>query len=208
VLKADITTLERRRGYLHRLQQLRDEIRSIDEEKKALQSEIERNVEKQNASKDGLFTAIRLHFNEIVEEVLSRGALLSVSINKLGHLEFAAEILDQSGKSTSADLGHTYRKLLCIAFDMAVVRAHLADRFPTFVFHDGIFESLDDRKKQNLVAVIRRYADFGIQHFITLIDSDLPAIAAGEPPLFVPEEIVLTLHDEGADGRLFRIDAW
>jgi hypothetical protein len=36
-------------------------------------------------------------------------ALLSVSPNQEGHLEFKAEILDESGNTTSADLGHTYR---------------------------------------------------------------------------------------------------
>lgn len=58
--------------------------------------------------------------------------------------------LDESGNATSADLGHAYRKLLCIAFDLAVLRAHLDDEFPRFVYHDGVLESLDDRKKENL----------------------------------------------------------
>ena len=84
---------------------------------------------------------------------------------------FKAEILDESGNATSADLGHTYRKLLCIAFDMAVLRAHLDDKFPRFVYHDGVFESLDDRKKKNLLSTIREYAEFGIQPVITLIDT-------------------------------------
>ena len=112
--------------------------------------------------------------------MIDRKALLSVSPNQSGHLEFKAEILDESGNATSADLGHTYRKLLCIAFDMAVLRAHLDDKFPRFVYHDGVFESLDDRKKENLLAVIRRYADLGVQPVITLIDSDLPARAGRE----------------------------
>ncbi|MCV6071111.1 DUF2326 domain-containing protein, partial [Escherichia coli] len=84
-----------------------------------LQAQIEANVEKENSDQDSLFSAIRVFFNEIVEEVIDRKALLSVSPNQLGHLEFKAEILDESGNATSADLGHTYRKLLCIAFDLA-----------------------------------------------------------------------------------------
>jgi len=134
-------------------------------------------------------------------------ALLSVSPNQAGHLEFKAEILDESGNATSADLGHTYRKLLCIAFDMAVLRAHVDDKFPRFVFHDGVFESLDDRKKENLLAVIRRYADLGLQPIITLIDSDLPARADSDR-IFSVDEVVLVLHDESEQGRLFKIKAW
>lgn len=207
MLRADITSLERQRGFLHRLQELRTEIRALAEERGHLQTLIEADVEKQNSDQNSLFSAIRLFFSEIVEEVIDRKALLSVSPNQAGHLEFKAEILDESGNATSADLGHTYRKLLCIAFDMAVLRAHIDDKFPRFVYHDGVFESLDDRKKENLLAVIRRYADLGLQPVITLIDSDLPVRAKGES-VFGVDEIVLTLHDEGARGRLFKTNTW
>ena len=99
-------------------------------------------------------------------------------------------------------------QLLCIAFDLAVLRGHLDDKFPRFVFHDGVFESLDDRKKVNLLAVIRQYADLGIQPIITLIDSDLPVQGEKDPPVFGNSEIVLVLHDENEQGRLFKMRAW
>lgn len=207
-LRVDITWLERQRGFLGRLQELRTDIRALTEERAHLQTQIEDNVVHQNADKTSLFSSIRLFFNEIVEEVIDRKALLSVSPNQLGHLEFKAEILDESGNATSADLGHTYRKLLCIAFDLAVLRARLDDLFPRFVYHDGVFESLDDRKKENLLAVIRRYAELGIQPIITLIDSDLPARSGKDDLVFDPSEIVLTLHDENDQGRLFKMKPW
>ncbi|ADP09708.1 hypothetical protein EJP617_00270 [Erwinia sp. Ejp617] len=207
ILRADITSLERQRGFLHRLQELRKEIRALTEERGNLQAQIEANVEKQNSDQDSLFSAIRVFFNEIVEEVIDRKALLSVSPNQLGHLEFKAEILDESGNATSADLGHTYRKLLCIAFDLAVLRAHLDEKYPRFVYHDGVFESLDDRKKENLLAIIRRYAELGLQPIITLIDSDLP-VRAADDPVFSSDEVVITLHDEGEKGRIFKMRAW
>jgi len=207
-LRADITSLERQRGFLHRLQELRTEIRALTEERGHLQTQIEADVEKQNSDQNSMFSAIRVFFSEIVEEVIDRKALLSVSPNQVGHLEFRAEILDESGNATSADLGHTYRKLLCIAFDLAILRAHLDDKFPRFVYHDGVFESLDDRKKENLLAVIRRYAELGLQPIITLIDSDLPVRAVDEGPIFSTDEVVITLHDEGEQGRLFKMKAW
>jgi uncharacterized protein YydD (DUF2326 family) len=207
-LRADITSLERQRGFLHRLQELRTDIRALTEERGHLQTQIEVDVERQNSDKSSLFSVIRLFFSEIVEEVINRKALLSVSPNKEGHLEFKAEILDESGNATSADLGHTYRKLLCIAFDMAILRAHIEDQFPRFVYHDGVFESLDDRKKENLLTVIRRYADLGLQPTITLIDSDLPVRTEKNEPVFSKEEIVVSLHDENEQGRLFKMKAW
>ena len=207
-LRADITSLERQRGFLHRLQELRTDIRALTDERGHLQMRIEADVEQQNSEKTSLFSSIRLFFSEIVEDVIDRKALLSVSPNQLGHLEFTAEILDESGNTTSADLGHTYRKLLCIAFDLAVLRAHLNDKFPRFVYHDGALESLDDRKKENLLIVIRHYAELGLQPVITLIDSDLPSRGEEDSPVFDEGEVVLRLHDENDRGRLFKMKAW
>jgi uncharacterized protein YydD (DUF2326 family) len=207
-LRADITNYERQRGFLHRLQELRTEIRTLAEEQARLQTQIEDDVEHQNSDETSLFTTIRLFFSEIVEEVIDHKALLSVSPNQQGHLEFKAEILDESGNSTSADSGHSYRKLLCIAFDLAVLRAHISEKFPRFVYHDGVFESLDDRKKENLLAVIRQYAELGIQSIITLIDSELPVRPEKEGAVFAQNEIILTLHDESDQGRLFKMKEW
>jgi uncharacterized protein YydD (DUF2326 family) len=205
VLKADILDLERQRVFLTRLQDLRSEIRTAQERKVGIQEQIEEDVERQNTTKTSFFNRVRQFFNEIVVAVLDRRALLSVSPNAIGHLQFSAEILDETGRATSADAGHTYKKLLCIAFDMAVLRAHAGEAYPRFVFHDGVFESLDNRKKLNLLAVIREYSAFGLQQIITAIDSDLPSL--GEE-LFQDEEIILRLNDEGDAGRLFKMSAW
>lgn len=208
-LRADITSLERQRAFLRRLQDLRATIRHLAEEKEHLQARIEADVERQNSEPTSRFSSVRVFFSEVVEEVIDRKALLSVSPNQLGHLEFKAEILDDSGNATSADLGNTYRKLLCLAFDLALTRAHLAGRFPRFIFHDGVLESLDDRKKHNLLEVIRSYAELGIQHIITVIDSDLPHLSDDDgAEVFTDAEVVLRLHDEGDDGRLFKMRSW
>lgn len=207
-LRAEITSLERQREFLHRLQELYKEIRDLEHELTQLQTEIEEDVKNQNSDKLSVFSSIRLTFNEIIEQVIHRKALLSVSVNKNGHLEYKGEILDDSGNTTSAALGFTYRKLLCIAFDFAVIKTHMRERFPKFAFHDGAFESLDPRKKENLLSVLRSYSDLGIQSIVTLIDSDLPPQTDENSPVFDDEEIVLRLHDEGESGRLFKMAAW
>ncbi|MCY1669600.1 DUF2326 domain-containing protein [Novosphingobium sp. SL115] len=206
-LRADIQSLQRQRDFVHRLQQLRADIRSLQEEKIHLQSAIEADVEAKSANAHSLFSTIRLYFNEIVEEVIDSKALLNVSVNRNGHLEFKAELLDEAGNATSADRGHSYRKLLCVAFDLALIRAHLGEAFPRFAYHDGVLESLDDRKKEVLISVLRRYTGMGIQSIVTLIDSDLPKRPADQP-FFEEDEIVLLLHDEGESGRLFKMPSW
>ncbi len=206
-LRADIEGLERQREFVHRLQKLRTDVRTLAEERTHLQAAIEADVEARNADGESLFSRIRLFFNEIVEDVIDQKALLSVVVNQAGHLDFRAELLDDAGNATSADRGFSYKKLLCIAFDLALLRAHLDDAFPRFAFHDGVFESLDDRKKENLLGVIRRYSTLGLQSVITLIDSDLPP-RTDDQPVFGASEVVVLLHDESASGRLFKIKAW
>ncbi len=207
-LRADVETLERQRTQIARLQELRTKIRKLEEDVIHLQTKVEENVELQNANSESFFSSIRLYFSEIIEHVIDRKALLNVSTNRNGHLDFEAQILDQAGNNTSADMGHTYRKLLCVAFDLSILRAHLTSDFPRFTYHDGIFETLDPRKKQNLLEVVRDYCDLGVQHIITLIDSDLPQYGADEDPPISIEEVVLRLHDEGEEGRLFKMKNW
>lgn len=204
-LKADIAFLERQKEFIHKLQALRTEIRLLDEQSQKVRIDMEKDLDTQNKQKTSLFSEIRLYFSRIVEDVISRMALLNVKINREGHFDFSADILDEAGRSTSADDGHTYKKLLCVAFDLAILRAHLKDNFPRFVYHDGIFESLDDRKKINLLNVIRQYSTLGIQQIITVIDSDIPL---DTDIFFDKNEIALVLHDEGIQGRLFKLPSW
>jgi len=63
VLRADITTLERQREHLQRLQELRLEIRSLKDKLGQLQAKIEDDVESQNKNQQSLFTEIRLYFS-------------------------------------------------------------------------------------------------------------------------------------------------
>lgn len=207
-LKADIVSLLRKREYIHHLQELRTGIRAIDEEKGHIQTKIERNVDAQHSSGGSLYSTILRYFSEIVQEVIYLPALIDVTANKLGHLKFEAEILDESENSSSADDGHTYRKLLCIAFDMAVLRAYKDVEFPRFVFHDGVLESLDPRKKRNLIEVMRRYSDYGLQQIVTIIQPDLWDMSVGQSIEIADEEIILRLHDDGESGRLFKMKGW
>jgi uncharacterized protein YydD (DUF2326 family) len=208
-LRADIVSLERQRDFLARRRELRERISLMTEDLRQRQKQIESDVIDKRGDSSGFFAKIQLFFSEIVEDVIAHKVLLRVKLSeKTKHMEFKAEILDESGNATSAGLGHTYRKLLCVAFDLAVLRAHLDASYPRFVFHDGVFESLDDRKKENLLAVFRQYAALGLQPIITLIDSDMPVHGEQEGPVFEPGEIILTLHDEGDEGRLFKMPPW
>lgn len=207
-LQADVISLKRQRETLQAMHRLRIEIRDAAAAAGVLEVALEREFDDKNDSRsEGVYTEIRVRFDAIVKTVLDQNALLTVSLNQAHHPEFDAQILDETGRETSAQRGHTYQKLLCIAFDLALLRTHIGAGFPQFVYHDGVFESLDRRKKTNLVAVIRENVAAGLQQIITLIDTDMPPSVDGEPP-FADDEIVVRLHDEGEDGRLFKMASW
>ncbi len=93
-----------------------------------------------------------------------------------------------------------------MAFDLSVLRAHHPTDFFRFVYHDGALETLDNRKKRQLLQVIRDACDnYGIQHILSLIEDDLPRDDNDERIPFSKDEIVRELNDDGDTGRLFRM---
>jgi uncharacterized protein YydD (DUF2326 family) len=206
-LKTTLAILERQREQMDHLTILRHKLNGVHQRRNEVVQAIEENITS-STRHESRYRSIRLDFGQIVNSVLDRPAVLSCCLNREGNIEFRAEILDEAGTATSADDGHTYRKLLCVAFDIAVFSAYLQDSFIHFVFHDGLFESLDDRKKRCLLHEIRERADEGLQQIITVIDSDLPLLEDGSRMAFDKSEVVRLLHDQGDEGRLFRMTSW
>jgi len=207
-LRSELLTLESRRSAAARMAELRREYRALEESFAHLQTAVEQEIEEISQSETSRFGKLRNYFNEIVYAVLGQHAILAVSMNGQGGLDFTAEFVGDSGNATSGDRGTSYKKLLCIAFDLALLRAHLDVPFARFVFHDGALEQLEPRKRQNLLQVLRQYADLGLQPIITALDSDLPEPVDSSDTAIRSEDVILTLHDEGATGRLFRVEPW
>lgn len=207
-VRADIASLDRQRTALNKITHLRQEKREVQERKNQLQTAIEQDVQLQSETPSNRYREIQQYFDEIVHTVLDEHALLSVTVTATGSLEFSAEIVDSSGSETSASRGFTFKKLLCIAFDLAVLRAYLGETFPRFSFHDGVFESLEPRAKQRLINILRQYAQLGLQPVVTTLDSDLPDEVGSGTNAIQMSEVVSTLHDDGAEGRLFRMKSF
>lgn len=202
--QADLETLKRLESVLDELTVKRKGIR----EKKADLEKIRATLESSISKPPARYETIRGYFDQIVLRVIDRHANLFSRVNKENHLEFSVDILSEAATRSSAGDGFSYGRVLCIAFDLAIMRAYVKEPFPHFVFHDGLLESFDDRKKLNLIDVSREYCSLGIQHIITVIDSELPTLPTGKKFAFEPAEIILALSDEGESGRLFKIPAW
>jgi uncharacterized protein YydD (DUF2326 family) len=156
-------------------------------------------------------TAITQLFNRYVMRVLGIHGEFIVGKNKQGNIEFEIKTKDAiSGNDTSQDQGHSYRRLLCALFDLSVLKALETTPFYHFVYHDGIFEGLDNRVKLRLLELLKEYiSDSKIEYIFSIIDSDLPRRLSDEKKIeFSEDEIILSLNDKGDQGRLFRMPAF
>ncbi len=201
--RTNLEVLRRRRDAVASLQETRKEIRELLSKRNQAIEAIEECIE----SPTDRYSAIREWFDEILHAVVGQHANLYSTLNTKGNIEFKTDIVNEKGESTSASRGHTYGRLLCIAFDMSVVRSYMDTSYPHFIYHDGALESLDDRKKLNLIDVIRDDPT-STQQIITLIDSELPKRDDGSVFEFEEEEVILVLHDEGDEGQLFKMPSW
>lgn len=131
--------------------------------------------------------------------------MLYLTQNGEGNLDFRAKITEMD-QATEQDRGTSFRQMLCIATDLAVLISYAREPFFHFVYHDGGLERLQNKPKLALLQVIRDTCrDHGIKYLLSVLSEDI-AIAedtAGRCPK--PEEIVLTLHDGGESERLFRM---
>lgn len=202
--KAELESLRRQEKSLEALEETK---RKLQEKKRELE-QTQETIEREIQSHTDRYKEIRTLFNNIVKKVINENAILYVKRNQQGNPEFEIVLIDTQGNYTGASEGYTYSRLLCIAFDMALQRSYVNDQFPHFIYHDGAMESVDDRKKLNLIDVIREYAKSGYQHIITAIDSELPRHPDGSTLSFAEDEIILKLHDQDNSGRLFMMDPW
>ena len=199
--------LNRLRGQLGRVEemnQLREKSKEARRESERLASEIKKRIYPPSSR----YKSIRERFQQIAAEFLHVPAVLFVKQNDQGNLDFHAEVAKTGGNgefSSEAD-GTTFKKLLCMAFDLAILSEYADSRFYHFIYHDGALEGEDDRKKIALLKLVERLcAEAGIQYIMSAIRHELPRNPDDSPFAFKEGEVVRELHDNGDNGRLFRM---
>ena len=141
-------------------------------------------------------------FNSIIKEILDTNALISLKLNNQGNIEFNADYQNKVDLlNTSESQGTTYKKLLCVAFDLSLLVNFSDKSFYKFVYHDGVLEGLDDRIKIRYIKLVKELCEkYDLQYIITLIDSDLPK---EKPNIIEKNDICLRLNDKDNKGKLF-----
>jgi len=74
------------------------------------------------------------------------------------------------------------------------------------VYHDGVFDGLDSRQKNNYYEVIQKYvSEFDIQYIYSVIEDELPPDIKDLDVLKGNGTVIRVLHDMGNIGRLFNV---
>jgi len=202
--EGEIIRLEEQLKNLDRIQVYKDELETIkgkiDEKVKDI-----RNLIK--GSKNKQYQNIRRNFRNTIKYILNSPSILYITQNLIGNVEYHAEIQqDNEIDITSESKGTSYKKLLCVAFDLAVLMEYSSKRFYHFVYHDGVFEGLDNRKKVNFLLLMRRVSsEFNIQYIFTSIQDDLPDLKSVGKENISENEICLKLSDKDDSGTLFEM---
>jgi uncharacterized protein YydD (DUF2326 family) len=204
--RASLALMEEKAEKLGKIIAHNDNLSSLRAKKETLTGEIARMV---GDAREQLprYRAISQNFSRIIKEVLHRTALFYVVQNGEGNIDFKAEYTDaETDGPTEEDRGNTFKQVLCIAFDLAVLIAYAEEPFFHFVYHDGGLEQKQSKMKLALLQVIRATCrDYRIQYILSALDEDLPTVEDTQDLCPTPAEIVLELHDGGDDGRLFKM---
>lgn len=202
--RATLTFLENQLARLDAVADIERRLRDLRGQRDVATTAIERSLRQGSPVK----AAVTRYFNRYVKQIMGINGEFIVSRNSTGNIEFEIRTKDPAGGDTSQDQGHSYHRLLCALFDLSVLKALESAPFYHFVYHDGIFEGLDNRVKLRLLELVREIISDGkIQYILSIIDSDLPRNIDDESQIrFNNNEIVLTLNDQGNKGRLFKMD--
>lgn len=198
-----LTFLENQLARVDAVTDIERELRDLRNQRDTTTTAIEKSLERGSPIK----VSVTQLFNRFVKQVLGINGEFIVGRNTKGNIEFEIRTKSVSGAETSQDKGHSYHRLLCALFDLAVLKSLETMPFYHFVYHDGILEGLDNRVKLRLLGLIREAIASGrVQYILSLIDSDLPRKIEDEEQIpFAKSEVVLTLSDQGDSGRLFKM---
>lgn len=201
--RANLSLMEEKAAKLKAIRDLNEDLRRTKAQCDELAFAIEELVNETPAR----FNEILKTFSHIVKEVFHRSAVLYVKQNDSGNLDFHAEFTDTDTEvHTQERRGTSFRQILCIAFDLAVLTTYAHEPFFHFVYHDGGLERLENKRKLALLQVIRRTCyEYGIQYLLSTLDEDLPVAEDSTGLCPKAGEIVLELHDGGDEGRLFKL---
>jgi len=202
-------------GNLLKFQEKLDIIDKVIEKEKeidVLHNEIKETIETlkdvhQTTDKNLKYSKIRTNFTKYYKAVMNENAVISWNINSNNNVDFISPKVKSKIDNkidTAKDEGNTYMKLLCVAFDLAILTTYNHESYYRFVYHDDVLSQQDNGIKTRLLLLIGELTKkYQIQYILSAIKSDLPVDSKDETVEFSDQDIVLKLHDKDSTGTLF-----
>ncbi|NEM99455.1 DUF2326 domain-containing protein [Pontibacter burrus] len=161
----------------------------------------------QHTENNEKYAHIRRNFTNFYHRVMDEAVRISWTINSNNNIEFTppkVQSISKIRKDTAKDEGNTYRKILCVSFDLAILCTYSQESYFRFVYHDDVLSQQDNGIKLRLLELVRDLTKrCNLQYILSVIKSDLPVDDKEQPIHFSDKEIVLRLNDKDASGTLF-----
>jgi len=202
--RAQLVYMEEQRKKLEIVVETARQVREAERDRGRVVDEIKAMLSKPTT----IYERFARIFNEYCQKVLNHEGIFFFQVNSSNNLDYKISLglAGQKGVASSQGEGTSYKKLICALFDLALLRVYEDIPFFHFVYHDGMLEALDDRKKLAFLDVVREQVNSRkLQYIMTVIASDLPRDDKGGVVAFADDEIVLRLDDSGPAGRLFKM---
>lgn len=198
-VEGDLARLEEKLKSIDKIEIFNQEIKKHNETLEDLKTEIQSVI---RTNDNQYYIEIKRLFYNIFKFIFNAPAIIFMGQNGQGNIDFKVDVTKENEIDITAEgEGNSYRKLLCISFDLAVLVAYHKNSFFRFVYHDGALEGLDNRKKINFITLVREYCvKYNLQYIFTSIEHDIPIEML---KTFTKKEICLTLNDSGDSGKLF-----
>jgi uncharacterized protein YydD (DUF2326 family) len=189
-----------------------DTIINKEKEDKVLLDEIQDTVRKlkaiyQSTEGNKKYSDIRTKFASFYKKIMDEDARMSWNINSSDNVDFPPpKVHEKQGEKlvTAKDEGNTYKKILCVAFDLAILISYNNESYYRFVYHDDVLSQQDAGVKHRLLLLIRELTSkYDLQYILSVIKSDLPTDEQDQLVYFPDDEVVLRLHDKDETGMLF-----
>jgi uncharacterized protein YydD (DUF2326 family) len=147
------------------------------------------------------YSRIRSYFSDFAQAILKHPAIISMSPNTNNNIEYKYAI----GDTKKAD-GNTYTKMLCIAFDLAILAEYSTESYFKFVYHDDVFSNQENKIRVRFLKLLQEYCEkYGIQYIFSIIRDDFPRDDNDKIIEFEEDEIVMRLDDNSDAGKLFKM---
>ncbi|MFT5645673.1 MAG: hypothetical protein ACI976_000346 [Aureispira sp.] len=157
--------------------------------------------------KNEKYSDIRTTFAKYYKMIMDEDAYISWNINQNSNVEFLPpKVKDKLNRKrdTAKDEGNTYKKILCIVFDLSILTTYNEESYYRFVYHDDVLSQQDNGVKNRFLKLVYDVVNTSnLQYILSVIKSDLPFDENGKRIEFPESEVILKLNDKGPEGTLF-----